>query len=288
MQNKVKFTRDFYISSYGYDAKSTILQTAGYYKDHAESCERNAKQGGDKTSGYLLRKEMIELSKVWQFGTSLHIDFLDSSKPLPPGVNMTLKLHRNNDDFVIIKNDDKEYKIKLLKLGVEFRKIDYMPAKVARDIMRFENGEEYIMPFNKTRLTTRVIPQGISSFSTPEIYRGPLPQQLIIGFVKHSAYNADPKLNPYIFENLGIKSLVFKVNGRSHPSTEYRPDFANNKCTREYIHMHDALGIRRLNSGLGINQKDFAKNNCFFVLDLSSDQCNNARKYHSFKLHTLL
>ena len=264
------------------------MQTAGYYKDHAESCERNAKQGSDKTSGYQLRKELVETSKVWQFGTSLHIDFLDSSKPLPPGVNMTLKLHRNNDDFVIIKNDDKEYKIKLLKLGVEFRKIDYMPAKVARDIMRFENGEEYIMPFNKTRLTTRVIPQGISSFSTPEIYRGPLPQQLIIGFVKHSAYNADPKLNPYIFENLGIKSLVFKVNGRSHPSTEYRPDFANNKCTREYIHMHDALGIRRLNSGLGINQKDFAKNNCFFVLDLSSDQCNNARKYHSFKLHTLL
>ena len=121
------------------------MQTAGYYKDHAETCERNAKQGGDKTSGYQLRKEMIESSKVWQFGTSLHIDFLDSSKPLPPGVNMTLKLHRNNDDFVIIKNDDKEYKIKLLKLGVEFRKIDYMPAKVARDIMRFENGEEYIM-----------------------------------------------------------------------------------------------------------------------------------------------
>ena len=153
-----------------------------------------------------------------------------------------------------------------------------MPAKVARDLARFESEEPYIMPFNKTRITTRVIPEGRSSFSVPDLYRGPLPQQLIIGFVKHKAYNADPQLNPYIFENLGIKSLAFKVNGQSHPSTEYRPDFANNKSTREYIHMHDALGVRRLNSGLGISQKDFATNNCFFVLDLSSDQCNNARK----------
>ena len=263
----------------------TILQTAGYYKDLAASCTRNAKQGSDTTSGYQLRKELVDTSKIWEFGTSLHIDFLDCSKPLPPGVNMTLKLYRNNDKFVTIQNDDKEYKIKLLKLGVEFRKLDFMPAKVSRDLGMLESGEPYIMPFNKTRLTTRVIPTGRSSFTVPDLYRGPLPQQLIIGFVKHSAYNADPKLNPYIFENLGIKSLAFKVNGQSHPSTEYRPDFANNKCTREYIHMHDALGVRRLNSGLGITQKDFAKNNCFFVLDLSSDQCNNARKYPIFKIN---
>ena len=263
----------------------TILQTAGYYKDLAASCTRNAKQGSDNTSGYQLRKELVDTSKIWEFGTSLHIDFLDCSKPLPPGVNMTLKLYRNNDKFVTIQNDDKEYKIKLLKLGVEFRKLDFMPAKVSRDLGMLESGEPYIMPFNKTRLTTRVIPQGRSSFSVPDLYRGPLPQQLIIGFVKHSAYNADPKLNPYIFENLGIKSLAFKVNGQSHPSTEYRPDFTNNKSTREYIHMHDALGVRRLNSGLGITQKDFAKNNCFFVLDLSSDQCNNARKYPIFKIN---
>ena len=263
----------------------TILQTAGYFKDHASTCTRNAKQANDETSGYQLRKELVQESKVWQFGTSLHIDFLDCPKPLPPGCNMTLKLYRNNDKFVTIQNDNKEYKIKLLKLGVEFRKVDFMPAKVARDLAKFENEDPYIMPFNKTRLTTRVIPTGRSSFSVPDLYRGPLPQQLIIGFVKHSAYNADPKLNPYIFENLDIKSLAFKVNGQSHPSTEYRPDFEKNKCTREYMHMHEALGIRRLNSGLGINQQDFAKNNCFFVLDLSSDQCNNARKYPIFKIN---
>ena len=264
------------------------MQTAGYHKDHGASCKYNKKELNDTSSGYYFRSKLVEKSKIWEFGTSLHIDFLDCSKPLPPGVNMILKLYRNNDKFVTIQNDGKEYKIKLLKLGVEFRKLDFMPAKVSRDLSMLENGEPYIMPFNKTRLTTRVIPEGRSSFSVPDLYRGPLPQQLIIGFVNHSAYNADPKLNPYIFENIGIKSLAFKVNGQSHPSTEYRPDFANNKCTREYIHMHDALGVRRLNSGIGISQEDFSKCNCFFVLDLSSDQCNNARKYLIFKMILLL
>ena len=51
-KDKVNLNFYFYFSSYGYDAKMTILQTAGYYKDHAETCTRNAKQGSDKTSGY--------------------------------------------------------------------------------------------------------------------------------------------------------------------------------------------------------------------------------------------
>ena len=269
--------------SYGYDAKKTILQTAGYYKDHATSCKYNKKEANDTASGYYLRRELVKNSKIWDFGTSLHCDFLDSNRPIPPGVNLVIKFHRNDDNFVLIQNDNKEYKIKLLKLGIEFRKLDYMPAKVSRDLERFSKGEPYIIPFNRTKITTRVIPSGRGSYSISDLYRGPLPQQLIIGFVKHSSFNSDKKSNPYIFENLNIKSLTFKVNGQSFPGSDHRPDFANDKFKREYIHMHDALGVRRLNSGIWINLMDYKTNNCFFVLDLSSDQCNNA---HTHITHT--
>ena len=43
----------------------------------------------------------------------------------------------------------------------------------------------------------------------------------------------------------------------------------------EYSHFLDGIGVKRLNSGIGIDIKDFATNHCFFVLDLTPEQCNN-------------
>ena len=273
--------------SYGNDAKSTHLQTAGYYKEYASSCETKKKPStiteAYTNSGYALRKTLVELSKVWSWGTSLHIDFLECPVPLPAGVNMVLKLHRNDDNFTLITDSSTEFKIKLLALEVEFRRLEYMPAKISRDLELFENGQPYIMPFNKTKMSTRVIPAGRHSFSASDIYRGVLPQQMILGFVKHSAFNGNKKLNPYIFENLNIKSLVFKVNDVNYPATEYKPNWDKDDFAREYIAMHDQLGVRRLNSGIGITLNEFKKNCCFWVLDLSADLCNNA---HTHITHT--
>ena len=44
----------------------------------------------------------------------------------------------------------------------------------------------------------------------------------------------------------------------------------------EYQHLMNGIGIKRLNTGLGLNITDFATNNCFFILDLSPEQCNNS------------
>ena len=53
--------------SYGHDAKTTFLTTAGYYKDEHDSCTTNktAAGGADKTSGYIKRKGLVASSKIW-------------------------------------------------------------------------------------------------------------------------------------------------------------------------------------------------------------------------------
>ena len=269
--------------SYGSDAKNTFLQTAGYFVDHGKTCTQNeTASNGETESGYYKRRQLLKESKIWNFGTSLHLDIFDCPVPLPPGVNMSLKLFRNSDDFVIISTESKEYKIKILSLALEFRKLDFMPAKVANDLAIIEKGEQpYIMPFSRTRISAQVIPEGIYSYELPYLYRGLLPQQLIIGFVKHAAYNGDKKLNPYVFENTNLKSLVFKLNDENHPTTEYTPKWKSgeDEYVREYMAMHDQLGVRRLNGGLGITLEDFKENNCFFVFDLSADLCNMAKTH---------
>ena len=70
--------------SFGHDAKTTHLTTAGYYKDNENSCKTNKTPStttNDYTrSGYAMRKPLVATSKIWSWGTSLHIDFLPRAK----------------------------------------------------------------------------------------------------------------------------------------------------------------------------------------------------------------
>ena len=151
---------------------------------------------------------------------------------------MKLKLIRNNDNFVIISGDNEgKYKIKLLELYVEFRKIVVDQSILRRELQLFESGKPYLIQFIQSKLMVTTIPKGRWSYLQPELITGPLPRQVIIGFVSHASYNGSQATNPYVFENLKIRSLVFKVNGENNPPEEYEPNFEVTpvKCVRGNI-----------------------------------------------------
>ena len=268
------------LSGYGPQAKSTILETALYYKDQPTTATQNKTEdeaASNIKSGYLLRNNHVKSSQVVPFCTSLHIDFLTCPRWLPPGVRMLLKFIRNDDSFVIIARTGK-YKIKLLELFVEFRKIKLSKQITEKTIKSFvEDGRPYIMPFLQGKYVTHTIAAHRSSFILSDICQGSLPKQLLVSFVRHDSFNSLQKNNGFIFENLKIKSLAFKVNGENVPPQEYRPDFNTTPpdCLREYQHFMNAIGVKRLNTGVAITIEDFVNTCTFFVLDLTPEQCNN-------------
>ena len=72
---------------------------------------------------------------------------------------MKLKFIRNNDDFVIMANDaDGTYKIKLLQLYVEFRKITVDTPILHREMDLLDKGQPYIMPFLQGKQIIHTIP----------------------------------------------------------------------------------------------------------------------------------
>ena len=287
--------------SYGYGAKTSILQTAQYYHDYPNTCTQNVKDAGGVAvaSGYERRRILVQKSQVVPFATALHVDFLTcprfvilihidkrpliqflSCRWLPPGISMKMKFIRNDDNFVIIANSG-EYRLKLLELYVEFRKISVDIPIMKRELAALEAGEPYKMPFLTSKFFIHTVPKGRRSFMLNDMVTGNLPRQIILCFVRHDSFNADPKKNGYIFENVKISNLVFKVNSENSPPMEYRPDFTATpvNCVREYQHLMNAIGIKRLNTGVGIGIKDFATNCCFWVLDTTPEQCNNAHMH---------
>ena len=152
---------------------------------------------------------------------------------------MRLKFIGNNDNFVIIADkEDGFYKIKLLQLYVEFRKIKVDTSILAREMATLERGEPYVIPFIQGKQVIHTVPSGRLSFMLSELFTGPLSKQVIIAFVSHASFNGTCKKNPYVFENLNIKSLVFKINGENSPPTEYTPNFEITPldCVRGNIH----------------------------------------------------
>ena len=139
---------------------------------------------------------------------------------------MRLKFVRNSDNFVIISDkEDGKYKIKILELYVEFRKIQVDTSILRREMDRFAKGEPYLIPFIQGKQVVQTIPSGRLFYLQSELFTGPLPRQIIVGFVSHESFNGSYRTNPYVFENLKISSLSFKVNGENSPPDEYRPDF---------------------------------------------------------------
>ena len=139
---------------------------------------------------------------------------------------MKLKFIRNNEDFVVMANvDDGIYKIKLLELYVEFRKITVDTPILLREMDLLNKGQPYIMPFLQGKQIIHTIPKGRYSYLLHDLFTGPLPRQILVSFVAHDGFNGTLKKNPFIFKNLNIRSLVFKINGENSPPTEYTPDF---------------------------------------------------------------
>ena len=127
-----------------------------------------------------------------------------------------MKFIRNDDDFVVIADAANDtYKIKLLELFVEFRKnsVDIPIMKIEMDLL--DKGQPYLMPFLQGKHFTHTNPEERLSYMLDDLCTGRLPKQILVSFVRHDAFNGSLKKNGFVFENLGITSLVFKVNGEN-------------------------------------------------------------------------
>ena len=204
-----------HFSGYNSEAKNTFLKTALVYKDKPSNC-RIVAADNDDSSGYQLRKNHVEKSQICPFVTSFHVDFLNSSRWIPPGVNLRLKFIRNDDDFVVIADAaNGTYKIKLLELFVEFRKISVDTPIMKKEMDLLDKGQPYVLPFLQGKHFIHTVPEERLSYMLDNLCTGRLPKQILVSFVRHDAFNGSLKKNGFVFENMGIASLVFKVNGEN-------------------------------------------------------------------------
>lgn len=224
--------------------------------------------------GMTLRHIMARNTIV--FNMKLHIDMLGSVRYLIPGVEMKLKLIRNDDKFSILSANG-GFKINFKTLQLKVRRITLTP-EIAAAIENNLTKEPAKYPIALSKIKTYSINSGNSSVHVSQIINGKLPRSFMFGFVSTEAFDGSMSHNPFMFKHYDLSSLNVYINGEPIHPIALQPKWDNYDCLPEYTRFLDNIGMHQLNTN-GITLNDFKSNTCLFCYDLSPDLCNSFYKH---------
>lgn len=258
--------------SYDKDVKETTLSACEMYIKDTVGKESNIEAAlTDNTSGLSKRKVKIVGKKIY-FDMILHIDFLQSKKFLLPGVELKLRLIKNEDNFSLMSATSIG-KIKINKLELKTRRITLDPA-VSGAIENALNSSPAVYPVAQTKIKTYLLNSGIQTQHVSQIVRGKLPRSFIIGFVSSKGFDGDVASNPFYFNHQNLNYLNVFINGEPVHPKPIQPEWDTGKCIEQYRWFLDNVGLHQ-NFSNGLTFEEFTSNSCFFPYDMTPDLCNS-------------
>ena len=257
--------------SYSSNVKNTSLQSSLFHDDEAHPWPPKFKKADG--SDLQERNKLIEKSKQCFFVTPIHIDFFNSERMLPPLIDLKLRFTRANQNFGIISPDNAMYKIKLVDLKLEMRKVlADIETRKQFEVQLMRNPAIFPYPMSKIRMHT--LSRGITSQNLQNIVSGRLPRTIIIGLLHTESYSGSTKFNPFYFHHFDLNYLCLRINGQNYPSQPFKPNWDTGNFMREYRHTIDSCGIAHDNISNGLTPKLFANSKTIYCFDLSPDVCN--------------
>ena len=258
------------------DAKKITYFPEMWNKDTIDKENSFVLTGEDKCESFANRHARLKQGKIW-FSMILHVDFLQCRNLLMPGVELKLRLVRNDDTFSLL-GTTLTTKIKIHKLHLTIRRIKLDPS-ISIGFEKTLQTQPAVYPIANSKIKTYTIATGIQSERISQIFRGILPRQVIVGFVDSKAADGNINGNPCVFEHFKNNYFNGYINGEPIVPRAFQPDPDNSNYYREYRWFLDNTACILSNATHGITYKEFQTNSFFYIFDLSPDLCN------SFHIH---
>lgn len=278
--------------SYSVESKMGHLAASGWDPDTATKFDDLA-YGTDTTTYTTKGKEMTinntlnrglvgrreHLDQPGDYMFPLHCDFFNTERLLPPGVELSVKLTRIKDAFVLMHlppTNGTEYKINVLELKMHVPFISVAPAILERHIEVIQK-EPILLPIKKTEITAHHFGEGVSNIYMSNLFQNRLPKTLILGMLSTGSYNGTVDTNPYNFKHFGVNHVQAIRNGVAIPNEPYTPDWTNMLYNRELRSFFDNIGIGTDNLSCGMTSALYVGGASLFAWDFTPDRCNG---YH--------
>ena len=236
------------------------------------------------TSGITKRQKLITGKKIC-FDIIPHVDFLQCKRYLIPGVEMRIKLIRNNDNFVLLHGQAAgAYKVKFHKIQLVTRKATLDP-RVSAMIEKGLEKSPAIYPVTQSKIKTHLLPSGTQQTYLSQVVRGKLPRSFLFCILDSDQLENKPDVNPFYFNHRDLNGANVFINGEPIHAVAIDPDFTNKVYLKEYRWYLNNTGLKNYQTS-GVTYEEFGANSCFFCYDLSPDLCNGYYK-HGLEMGTI-
>jgi len=257
--------------------ETTLAATEMYIKDTLNDEIDFDTAIAKAASGIKKRSNLITGKRVY-FDIVPHVDFLRSTKYLLPGVEMKIKLIKNDDNFALIHGGAANaFKIKFHKLELCTRRVTLDPRVSTQIEKNLEKGPS-VYPVTQSKIKTHLLPTGTQQTYLSQVVRGKLPRSFTFGILESEQLENKPKLNPFFFNHRGLSYLNVFINGEPIHPIAIAPKFSTGQYLKEYRWSLDNSGLKNDQTN-GITMEEYARNSCFFHYDMSPDLCNNYYKH---------
>lgn len=257
--------------SYGSDYNKSKATCSLFYLDSSNGgpCEQNV--------GYKKRATFIAESKSLELIDKLKFDLANQHRYILNDVTLTISLTKASEAFCLLSEvDTASYKIIYEEASFFVRKQILFPSIILAHQRLLDKGEVARYPHKKCEVKYLTIPQGNSNLIEENLFNNIVPNRVIIGFVKSSAFNGAIKENPFKFNHFNISNIGLSVNNLYFPSQPKTYNFEHNQGLLAYYFMFTSLGLAGNDVGLPFDRESFKESNALFIFDIIQGGINDS------------
>ena len=190
--------------SSGKTAKNTWLAGQGYYYE-----EERAKIDGtdNRADDVAARKALVANSQENYFIGKPVSDILTCDKHLLSGVTLRISFRRYTNDFAVISESNKHYKVKIIEANLYVRKMtiaDHVLTAIEKTLLKTPAVYRYTEVLPRTFLATT----GIRNWSQEDIFSKEPVRRMVIAMATKQAYLGTNRTNPFHYQKFNLSQIV--------------------------------------------------------------------------------
>ena len=213
----------------------------------------------------------------------LFADVFHINKLVVPGVGIKIQLDLNKPAFFMI-GQGRDARLTQDDLKVT---LHLCHVKVRSDLYNKVNdlrltGRQMVMyPTVRSEIRVFSIPTGQRQFEEPDIFRGRIPNRVVVGMVHSEGYHGSYTRNPFCFEKFGATKVSQIVRGEEYPYQIQDMNTDNGELDGWIYHQLLDASCARFKKGFMIQPEHwgYGKTSTLFMFDNVASGCAESSRF---------
>lgn len=121
--------------------------------------------------------------------------------------------------------------------------------------------------FLRSEMKTFAVSSGQFAFNQDDIFRGRIPESVLVGMVRSEAYNGSYALNPFNFQHFNCNYAGLFVDGNAVPFQPLQPNYETDSYVECYLRTFR-------DTGSDVKLQEYPKGYCLYKFDLSHNEAH--------------